>query len=181
MHNPSQTFVLRIQGNPAGEALRFKVAADGTLTLEGAKPEKMQVLRRDSNGFMTVLWNQRIISGVVSREGEQGGLLKVTSEGGSMALKLSDANIDALEAGLGAAHSEDGSIDLTTPIPGLVKAILFALDAQVEAGQTVVVLEAMKMENDIVAPHKGTLAAIAVKPGQAVAAGAVLATIKISL
>ena len=46
----------------------------------------------------------------------------------------------------------------------------------VKKGEVVVVLEAMKMENDIVAPQDGTIASINVSNGDAVESGAVLAT-----
>ena len=46
----------------------------------------------------------------------------------------------------------------------------------VKKGQVIVVLEAMKMENDIVAPQDGTVASINVTAGQSVESGAVLAT-----
>ena len=46
----------------------------------------------------------------------------------------------------------------------------------VEAGATIIILEAMKMENEIVAPQAGTIASMNVTVGQAVEAGEVLAT-----
>jgi oxaloacetate decarboxylase alpha subunit len=52
-----------------------------------------------------------------------------------------------------------------------------AVGEQVEAGQTIVVLEAMKMENDLATPRAGSVRAIRVSPGQAVNQGDVLAVI----
>jgi biotin carboxyl carrier protein len=53
-------------------------------------------------------------------------------------------------------------------MPGLVANVLVAVGDTVERGQTVVVLEAMKMENDLVAPRAGVIHAILVARGQAV-------------
>ena len=62
--------------------------------------------------------------------------------------------------------SGDGRIK--APIPGLIARINVEVDQSVEAGQTVLVLEAMKMENEIRAPKPGIVRQIHVKPGQTV-------------
>jgi biotin carboxyl carrier protein len=59
-------------------------------------------------------------------------------------------------------------------MPGLVVRIHVALGDRVEAGQPVVVMEAMKMENELRAASAGTVRAIAATPGVAVEKGAVL-------
>lgn len=63
---------------------------------------------------------------------------------------------------------------LKAPMPGLVVRIQVAVGDTVEAGQGLVVLEAMKMENELKAPAAGTVTAISAVPGQAVEKGAVL-------
>jgi biotin carboxyl carrier protein len=62
--------------------------------------------------------------------------------------------------------SGDGRIK--APIPGLIARINVEPEQVVEAGQTVLVLEAMKMENEIRAPKPGVVRQIHVKPGQTV-------------
>ncbi len=64
-----------------------------------------------------------------------------------------------------------------SPIQGTVVAIKTEVGAQVQAGQVVCVVEAMKMENEITAPRAGTIASIAATIGQSVEAGATLATL----
>ncbi len=61
-----------------------------------------------------------------------------------------------------------GPGDVTTPIPGRVVKILVAEGAAVDAGDLVLVIEAMKMENRVAAPVKGTVKAIHVKEGDQV-------------
>ncbi len=56
-------------------------------------------------------------------------------------------------------------------MPGRVAAVLVAAGAEVAAGAGVVVLEAMKMQNEIAAEHAGTVTAIFVEPGQSVDGG----------
>ena len=70
-----------------------------------------------------------------------------------------------------------GETPVTAPIPGTIIRYLVKEGDEVKAGDSVVVLEAMKMENDIVAPAGGKVKAINCKPGDKVAGGAVLAVI----
>ena len=70
-----------------------------------------------------------------------------------------------------------GAGALKAPIPGVIMDIKVSVGAQVLEGETVVVLEAMKMENDLVAQMSGTIAEIRVQKGQQVNTGDVLLVI----
>ncbi len=67
-----------------------------------------------------------------------------------------------------------GPAPVIAPMPGLVVRVQVAVGDQVRAGQGVVVMEAMKMENELRAPADGVVRSIEAKPGQAVEKGAVL-------
>ena len=67
---------------------------------------------------------------------------------------------------------------LLAPMPGTVVSVAVEAGQQVEAGDVVLVLEAMKMQHRVSAPHAGTVTEIDVKPGQQVAAGEVLAVVE---
>ncbi len=67
-----------------------------------------------------------------------------------------------------------GPVTLRAPMPGLVLRILAEPGQEVAAGTGLVVLEAMKMENELKSPAAGTVGAIRVQPGQAVEKGQVL-------
>ena len=62
-------------------------------------------------------------------------------------------------------------------MPGKILSVDKNVGDHVDAGQTIMILEAMKMENEIVAPQAGTIASINVSVGTAVEAGEVLATL----
>ena len=66
---------------------------------------------------------------------------------------------------------------VVSPLPGVVVEVKVAAGDVVKAGQTVAVLEAMKMENDILAECDGVVASVDVKDGDSVLEGAVLLTI----
>ncbi|WP_448319094.1 acetyl-CoA carboxylase biotin carboxylase subunit [Streptomyces sp. CO7] len=75
----------------------------------------------------------------------------------------------------GAARA--GADSLTAPMPGTVTVVKAAVGDRVEAGQSLLVVEAMKMEHVISAPHSGTVAELDVTPGTAVSMDQVLAVI----
>ena len=73
---------------------------------------------------------------------------------------------------------DHGPKKLTAPMPGKVVRVLVREGAQVEAGAGVLVVEAMKMQNEIKSPKKGTIQKILVIEGSAVNAGDVLAIVE---
>ncbi len=70
-----------------------------------------------------------------------------------------------------------GSVSVTAPMPGKILGIKASVGQAVKKGEAIIVLEAMKMENEIVAPSDGTIASINVAAGDSVEAGATLATL----
>ncbi len=68
--------------------------------------------------------------------------------------------------------------EIIAPMPGKIVRLLVEPGQAVEAGQGVVVMEAMKMQNEMKAHRAGRVAAIPVRPGETVGAGAILATIE---
>lgn len=74
-------------------------------------------------------------------------------------------------AGAGGVHS------LTAPMPGTVTVVKVAVGDEVTAGQSLLVVEAMKMEHVISAPHDGTVTELDVVPGSTVAMDEVLAVV----
>lgn len=73
-------------------------------------------------------------------------------------------------------HSGDGRVK--APIPGLITRVLVEPGAAVQAGQPLLVLEAMKMENEIRAPFDGVVSSISVAGGQTVVSNQVLAEVQ---
>jgi len=76
------------------------------------------------------------------------------------------------------ARKISGRESVTTPMPGKVVRLLVAEGDEIIAGQGLIVVEAMKMQNEMKAPRAGRVVSISVKPHDAVNAGAVLLTIE---
>ena len=71
-----------------------------------------------------------------------------------------------------------GEITIKAPMPGLVRDVTVAVGAEVVEGQRLVVLEAMKMENDIQAPRAGRVKAVHVRAGETVDSGRALVVLE---
>jgi biotin carboxyl carrier protein len=67
---------------------------------------------------------------------------------------------------------------IVTPMPGKIVRVLVSLGDAVEAGQGIVVVEAMKMQNEMKSRRGGRVSALAVREGDTVGAGAILAAIE---
>jgi biotin carboxyl carrier protein len=84
--------------------------------------------------------------------------------------KAAPAPAAAPKAAAGAA----GAVAVKAPMPGNILDVKVKAGASVKAGDVLVILEAMKMENEIVAPQDGTVASINVNKGDTVNSGDVL-------
>jgi biotin carboxyl carrier protein len=73
-----------------------------------------------------------------------------------------------------ATAGEGGPVEIRSTLPGLVVAIKVEPGALVAAGDALLTIEAMKMQNEVRAPRDGTVGQIAVEAGQPVAAGVLL-------
>ncbi len=78
----------------------------------------------------------------------------------------------------GSGEHADGLAEIKTAMPGKVVRVLLETGASVAKGEGVLVVEAMKMQNELKAPKDGTVKEIRVAAGDTVAAGDILATIE---
>lgn len=76
-----------------------------------------------------------------------------------------------------AAAGGQGSVKVNAPMPGKILSVKASVGQAVKKGDVLMILEAMKMENEIVASADGTVASIDAAAGDSVEAGAVLATL----
>ena len=83
----------------------------------------------------------------------------------------------AAPAPAAAPAGAQGAVKVESPMPGKILAVKKNVGDAVKSGDVILVLEAMKMENDIVAPQDGTVASINVSVGDSVESGATLATL----
>ncbi len=79
---------------------------------------------------------------------------------------------------IGATSAHSGPLEVRAVIPGRIVAVNIAPGDVIDAGHQLLVIEAMKMQNEVRSPHAGTVSRIAVNPGAAIEVGDVLVVIE---
>lgn len=97
-----------------------------------------------------------------------------TIRGRRIAVTIRSRRDRLLAASASLAGRRHGSADVLATLPGLVVHVLVEPDQVVVAGEPLITIEAMKMQNEIRAPRAGRVLAVAVKPGQTIARGTLL-------
>lgn len=123
--------------------------------------------RHDGASFWSLIVDGAQHEAAVTPDGED--RYRVSTGTGLHPVSVTDPLTHLARQSHGAAAG--GAETVEAYMPGRVVAVLVEEGAEVAAGQGVVVLEAMKMENEIVPEHAGTVAKIHVTEGQAVDAG----------
>ncbi len=111
---------------------------------------------------------------VLARRGTARGQYALTVDGRSFGADALDERSRAIRDLTAAGAAATGPAPLVAPMPGLVVRVQVAAGDVVAAGQALVVMEAMKMENELRASSAGTVRRVAVEAGTAVEKGAVL-------
>lgn len=112
--------------------------------------------------------------GVFSLEGRGRGMWRLHDRGEDLDVEVLDERTRHIRSLLGAGKAPAGPSRIVAPMPGLVLRVQVAVGDQVGTGDGLVVLEAMKMENEIKARAPAVVARVLVTPGQAVEKGAPL-------
>jgi pyruvate carboxylase subunit B len=114
------------------------------------------------------------VSEVLAIEAVGRGLWAVGLQGERHELEVVDERTRHIRSLTGGGQRAAGPAVLKAPMPGMVMKVSVEAGQQVEAGTALVVLEAMKMENELRAPTAGVVKGVKVKPGEAVEKGQVL-------
>jgi biotin carboxyl carrier protein len=93
---------------------------------------------------------------------------QVLLRGRQYQVKVEDEREKRLRAAAGGGVAEGGEFHLKAPMPGLVVAIPVSEGQEIKKGQVLIILESMKMQNELKAPRDGVVNHIKVKPGESV-------------
>lgn len=154
----------------AGSHERFRVSVDGDVAVVD--------VRRSSEFGLSLVFPDADHRGVciALAPGTAPGEMLAYLRGRSVPVTVNGRRTGrgAADTGVG-AHGEQKVI---APMPGRVMRVLVAAGDEVEARQPVVVVEAMKMENELRSPKTGRVKDVSVEPGASVEAGRVLMVIE---
>ena len=137
------------------------------------------VVRELGKGQYLLLVNGRVCKArVENRKGARraSGVFDVAV--GVRAYEITVIDPKRLRTGETVSAHGGGTAQIVSPMPGRIVKVLVAEGAKVEAGEGVVVVEAMKMQNELKAPKAGTVVSINAEVGATVSAGDVLAVIE---
>ena len=111
---------------------------------------------------------------VLARRGERAGEYELSVDGHRFKVEALDERARAIRKLSGASAKPAGPAHLRAPMPGLIVRVNVSAGDQVRAGQGLVVMEAMKMENELRGTTSGVVRKVLVEPGSAVEKGALL-------
>lgn len=153
-----------------GEPGRYRVTVDGT-------HHELDVVRVGVYGLSLLLDGEQLASREVQVTPATGrGELLVTLGGRTVAATVNGRRTG--RAGVDAGSGTYGEQSIVAPMPGRVVRILVASGDEVAARQPVIVVEAMKMENELRSPKSGRVKHVSVSPGTSVEAGRVLLVVE---
>jgi biotin carboxyl carrier protein len=152
-----------------GRAARVEVQTSGgvyTVLVDG-KPLSVSV-HRTARHFTTLIIDGRSYDAGVLRQGAS----HAVAVGG----RTFEVTLVAGARGAAPPHRKaaSGPAKVSAPMPGKIVRVSAAAGQEVKAGECLVVMEAMKMENEIRSPRDGVVQDVVVKEGQAVESGALL-------
>ena len=160
-----QSYALDLQR----EGVRVEASVDG-------RPYELEARETEAGAFL-LLTGGRVYECRASRNGEQGGATEVQIGDETFQVTLVDPK--RLRGARGGASAEaSGRAQVKASMPGKVVRVLVETGASVEAGDALVVVEAMKMQNELKSPKGGTIVEVRAEPGATVNAGDVLVVVE---
>ncbi|MCE7946707.1 MAG: biotin/lipoyl-binding protein [Chloroflexi bacterium CFX4] len=155
-----------------GQTFEIELDKDGRLTINGE--ERHVDFYHISEALYSALINNKSVEALVEN---QDGRYQVLLAGDLYDVEVLDERQQRLMSASGGFGVAQGEIAIRSPMPGLIVAVRVSEGQEVEKGQPLVVLESMKMENDIKAPRSGKVERIHVEKGQTVEQNKALITL----
>jgi len=156
-----------------GQTFDIEIQNDGTLLVNGEKRAVDFLSFGDPSLYSIIMDNISYELLIEEREGEYELLMRGRLYTGTVL----DERAQLVASRRSPKTVDSGEISIRAPMPGLIVAIPVQEGWEVKANQTVVILESMKMQNELKSPRDGVVQRISVAPGQSVEQNKLLVTI----
>ena len=153
--------------------VRRTIDREGELVAQGGRESRTALEEVEGTPVRLVKIDDEVHR-VIVRKRHGKGAYQLWLDGHVYEVEALDERARAIRDLSAAAAGPAGPAPLVAPMPGLIVRVTVAEGDEVQAGQGVVVMEAMKMENELRAAGKGRVKRVLVSPGTAVEKGAVL-------
>ncbi|MDT7780680.1 MAG: hypothetical protein QOC99_3192 [Acidobacteriota bacterium] len=171
---------MKLNAEIDGEKIALDVRREGERVFAdvGGRRYEIEARRVGEDEYLLLREGRVYVCRVGAETGAAGvrGALQVSVGGREYGVKLTDPK--HLRGARVAAGHDAGRAQVIAPMPGKVVRVLVEEGQSVEAGQGLVVVEAMKMQNELKSPKAGTIAELRAESGATVNAGDVLAVIE---
>lgn len=155
-----------------GKRFEIDIQNDGTLLVNG-EPRDVDFFTLGASLYSVITENQSYEVVIEEQQGEY----QVQMRGHLFTGQVLDERAQLLASRRGGFVTDSGEIEIKAPMPGLIVAIPANEGQEVKAGDTIIILESMKMQNELKAPRDGTVQRISVEAGQSVEQNKLLVTI----
>lgn len=149
------------------------IGQDNQIVVNGESFE-IDFQRMPRSGVTSLLLNHHSLEAVVE---EKDGNWQVLIRGEQYPVNVADERTYRLSKARGSFNAPDGEVSVKSPMPGTIIAVPVSEGSIVQEGDKVVILESMKMENEIRAPREGIVTLVKVEAGEGVEKGQVLVVI----
>lgn len=168
---------MKLQADIGDDKHEITITRDGSKIFAEIDGRHYEVEASEPEPNVFLIKNEgRIYNASVSPVEGSPGTTRVSIRNDEFEIRLTDPK-RLRAAGSSDAHA-DGVAEIKTAMPGKIVRVLAAAGDEVEKGQGILVVEAMKMQNELKAPKNGVVKEIRAAEGSAVSAGDVLATIE---
>lgn len=150
----------------------IEIQKDGSVLVNG-QPRQVDFLELMPSLYSIIMESQSLEAVIDERDGQYQVLMSDRMYEGTVL----DERAQLMLSRGGGGEEGSGEISIRSPMPGLIVMVPVEEGQEVKKGQTVVILESMKMQNELKAPRDGTVQRISVQAGQSVEQKKVLITI----
>jgi biotin carboxyl carrier protein len=159
--------------NVGEHTYEIRPGANHTIEVNG-EPHHVDLTTIDEGTLYSLLLDNHSWQVLIERQGDE---YRVSIDGELYVVSVLDERTRKIQKALNRAAKETGEFVLKAPMPGLVRGVPVQTGQEVQKGQGLVILEAMKMENELRSARAGIVGDIRVKPGDAVELGQALVVI----